>query len=193
MRFSVQCLVVGLWMLDIAPVLSGTPAPGTSATPSKVDIQKLYVSVIAPATIENVLKSGLLKRLRQFNDVEIEEEIESADQAFFVKAMELRLLGGDSTGYAISVVSTDRKSLRFFLNRLTEESDKFFAEEYRDATLFGGELLYSCSQTQLDKILDGIVADIDSDTLEPMRQTHQRVNKQREEENRRPKKSSDEE
>lgn len=91
-------------MLNIAPLLSGTPAPGTSATPSKVDIQKLYVIVFAPATIENVLKSGLLKRLRQFNDVEIEEDIESADQAFFVTAKELRLLG-ESTVYAISVAA----------------------------------------------------------------------------------------
>ena len=59
--------------------------------------------------------------------------------------------------------------------------------------LFLGENCCTVALTQLDKILDGIVADIDSDTLEPMRQTHQRVNKQREEENRRPKKSSDEE
>jgi hypothetical protein len=193
MRFSVQCLVVGLWMLNIAPVLSGTPAPGTSATPSKLDIQKLYVIVFAPETIENVLKSGLLKRLRQFNDVEIEEDIESADQAFFVTAKELRLLGEESTVYAISVVSTNRDTLRFLLNRLTEESDKLVAEEYRDSTLFGGEELYSCSQTQLDKTLDGIVADINSYTLEPVRQWHQRFNKQREEENRRTKKSSNEE
>jgi hypothetical protein len=184
-------------MLNIAPVLSGTPAPGTSATPSKLDIQNLYVIVFAPETIANALRSGLLKRLRQFNDVEIDEEIESADKAFFVKAMELRLLGEESTGYAISVVSTYRDSLRFLLNtltdRLTEESAKIFAEEYRTDTLFGGEELYSCSQTQLDKTLDGIVADINSTTLEPVRQWHQRFNKQREEENRRTKKSSDEE
>jgi hypothetical protein len=124
-------------MLNIAPVLSGTPAPGTSATPSKLDIQNLYVIVFAPETIANALRSGLLKRLRQFNDVEIDEEIESADKAFFVKAMELRLLGEESTVYAISVVSTNRDTLRFLLNRLTEESDKLVAEEYRDSTLFG--------------------------------------------------------
>ena len=37
---------------------------------SKQDVQKLYISVGAPTTIGNVIKSGPLSRLRQFNGVE---------------------------------------------------------------------------------------------------------------------------
>ena len=89
MRFSVQCFITGFWLLNIAPALSGTLMPGASATPYQQDVQKLYISVGAPTTIGNVIKSGPLSRLRQFNGVEIEEEIGSADYANFVTAMEL--------------------------------------------------------------------------------------------------------
>jgi hypothetical protein len=110
MRFSVQCFITGFWLLKIAPALSGTLTPGASATPTKQDVQKLYISVGAPTSIENVIKSGLLSRLRQFNDVEIEEEIGSADYANFVHTHPIGLS-----------VKAQKKWLEGFSNSATQQ------------------------------------------------------------------------
>jgi hypothetical protein len=197
MRFSVQCLVVTLWLLNIAPALSGTAASGPSATPF-VLVQKLYVSVSAPSTIENVIKSGLLKRLRQFNDVEIEEDIGSADKAVYVIAVEQTDL--EPTSYAISIVHANpeivgvlRLLAQMFAKTQEEKSEaEAIIKDYRNSAIYESQAIYTCSQAQLGHILDVIVADIDSSVLEPTRQMNQRVKRQVEDENRRPKKSSGE-
>jgi hypothetical protein len=59
----------------------------------------------------------------------------------------------------------------------------------RNVTSCKSDTLYSCSQAQLDRTLDGIVADIDSDVLEPERRFYQRLKEQIEERKQRTEKS----
>jgi len=103
MRFLVQFLVAGFLLLSINPAFTqSSPAP----TPTKLRVS-LYVRVDADADVKDLIKSGLLKRLRQFSEVEIEDDIERANNAIFIQVLEI---GGKTFPrvYAISVVYTER-------------------------------------------------------------------------------------
>ncbi len=119
------------------------------------------------ARVKDVIKSGLLKQLRQFREVEIEEEIKLSIGAIFIEAMEV------PWGYVISAVYTERSLSSEILN-----SDWTTQDRSQEDLVFMGQTLHSCSEAKLGQTLDNIVASIDSHIIEPTRQVYQRANKE---------------
>jgi hypothetical protein len=168
-------------------IVLGEPVLGQHKTPpssSSAPISfNVFVSVNAPATIENLMKSGLLRRLRQFKDVEIVQSVNptsspmSGVSAFFLTAVEVTNKGGEQTGYAISMVSADTDALDV-VKILAREKDEKLGAEIADAlhgkTVFTHQDLYIFGPEDLNRTLDAIVADMDSETFEPTRQALQR-------------------
>jgi len=176
--------VIALIFLTIVlaePILGQHKAtPSSSSAPISF---KVFVSVNAPATIENLVKSGLLRRLRQFKDVEIVQSVNPTSSpmsgvfAFFLTAVEVTNKGGEQKGYAISMVSADTDALDV-VKILAHEKDEKLGAEIAGAlvgkTVFTHQDLYVFSLQDLNRTLDAIVADMDSETLEPTRQALQR-------------------
>jgi hypothetical protein len=184
-------LVAGFLLLSIDPAFTqSSPA----RTPWKPRVS-LYVTVEADADVKDVIKSGLLKRLRQFSEVEIEDDIEQANNAIFIEVIEF---GGDPAPrvYAISVVYTERLwfslAISYELSGLARsEGEKEEAEaltkEIVKTKNFIGQSLHSCAEPRLGQTLNEIVASIDSDLIEPERQLYQRTFKKHIREEERPK------
>jgi len=179
MRFSVQCLVAGFLLLSIDPAF---PQSSPTATPLE-SIVTLYLDVDAEsASVKDVIKSGLLKRLRQFSEVEIEGERDAALCAIFINVMEW-----PPEGYAISVVYTERSLFSVILstdwrnqardrgNEAEQKEAEDLVKEIFKTKAFQIQDLYGCSEARLGHTLDKIVASIDSTIIEPMRQFYQRT------------------
>ena len=171
-------MVAGFLLLSIDAAF---PQSSPTATPEK--IVTLYLDVDAEsASVKDVIKSGLLKRLRQFSEVEIEGERDAAMCAIFVDVMEW-----PPGGYAISVVYTDRSLSSVILstdwrnqaknrgNEAEQKEAEDLVKEIFKIKAFQTQDQYGCSEARLGQTLDKIVASIDSGIIEPMRQFYQRT------------------
>jgi hypothetical protein len=140
---------------------------------------RIYVSVSAPAMIQNVIESGMLRRLREFKDIEIVHSVNPTSSpmsgvfAFYVTAIQVKNNDEDQTGYAIAVASTDSDPLDV-AKALAYEDQKKIAGQIVDAlhgeTAFRALWIYTCGLKDLNNLLDTIVADIDTKIFEPTRE-----------------------
>jgi hypothetical protein len=134
-------------------------------------LQRVYLQVGGDNKIKSVVESGLLRRLREFKDVEIAYSEDQADDSFHIIATALHNSNGP-TGYALSVVYSSKQPLSLIstlahrrpenkgLGDLIDTLTKGLSV-YRDVALYvGGEL---------EPQLNSVVADIDVDVLEPWR------------------------
>jgi hypothetical protein len=182
MKTETRRLIVFSYLLICGFSLLATTTKGQSpSTPSDTDTfpEFLYIDVRAPSLIKNVIKSGLLKRLREFKGVQIMPTIDSAFDIFYVQAVELQSKDGVLTGYSINVVYASTYLL-FALQALASAhaNSDFFKSQIHDQAIYDGQATYICSPDDLDRILNKIVADIDVNVLELSRQTFHNASKE---------------
>lgn len=143
----------------------------------------LYVEVTAPPEIQNLLKSTILRRLRQFNDVEIEPDEQSAEVILLFQAVPIELPNGTRSGYAISLVNTSRLQIGLVeasadalaATQPNNPISKSIKDEIKGATVYQGSLLYICPSNGVESVARTIVTDIDTHVLEPVRQMLRRT------------------
>jgi len=112
---SLSCL------LSVISTLAGSPSPSKSTEETKI-IARVYIDVSGEPEIKDLIKSGILRRLRQFKDVKIENEADAATQSLFLMAEELTLKSEAQSGYAISVVRTSKPPWIFIASDLSSST-----------------------------------------------------------------------
>jgi hypothetical protein len=142
----------------------------------------VYIQVEAPETIEKLVKSRLLKRLRGSQNVKIATTIDNAENGIFVGAIALRLQSGQQDGYCFSVIYASK--VPFLAVRdlargyLDEKVLGMITDEIRGQACLRRQMMYVCSIGGLNGTIDEIVADINVEILEPDRQIKKNASKE---------------
>lgn len=147
-----------------------------AAVASETITQHVYVKI---ASSDSTIESGLLKRLREFKDVEIQGHIEDAEDDFYITVMPIetdRLLG-----YAISVVYAEAFPLYGNIVPLEatvgsgsslQSLRDFLIQDRKGRTEYRNSHLYMCGRKDLSDTLDQIIADINVEVFEPVRKAY---------------------
>jgi hypothetical protein len=138
-------------------------------------VQRVYVNVTSS---DSIIESGLLKRLREFKDVQIQAKIEDAEDDFYINALPItvhdRLLG-----YAISVVYAvgfpsysniipPEATVGSHLTSLQWIRD-FLDKDRKGRTVYVTNFMYISTRETLSHTLDHIVAELNVQVFEPLR------------------------
>lgn len=150
-----------------------------SAIAAESHTQHIYLHIKA----DSIIDSGLLKRMREFKDVEIVAHIEDALDGFYIMAFAMENHHDDVVGYAISVNYT--APLPFYSSLadvVPETGNRSWVRDYLDKERKGkaillGQHLYTCSLKDLNGTLDEVIADINVEVLEPERKLLQAEHK----------------
>jgi hypothetical protein len=170
-------LALMLLTIALAQTIFGQNKATPSNSPASMPV-RVYVSVSASPMIESVIESGLLRRLRAFKDVEIVHSVNPTSSpvsdvsAVYVQAIETENQDKHQTGHAIAVVFTETDPLDVVKALAYEDQKKIaglIVDRLRGRTVYKGQSIYTCGLNDLNRVLDKMVADIDTYILEPVR------------------------
>lgn len=124
----------------------------------------VYIQLDAPEMIEKFVKSRLLKRLRESQNVKIATSIDNAEDGIFVGATALRLTSGQQDGYCFSVIYASKDPFLAVRDLargyLDEEVLGKITDEIRGKACLRRQMMYVCSIGELNATIDEIIADI---------------------------------
>jgi hypothetical protein len=133
---------------------------------------KIAVNVSASDSVKSEFESFVKRELRSLKDVEIVESDQDHTLAFVV--LETKTSAGLTTGYAVSHVLTHRFSREviplMFGKKLSKEDLNWLGQATESAVFLDDHKLLTCGPDKLRSIAEKLVAQYDSDTLEPGRQ-----------------------
>jgi hypothetical protein len=142
----------------------------------------VYIQVEAPEMIEKFVKSRLLKRLRESQNVKIATTIDNAEDGIFVGAIALRLKSGQQDGYCFSVIYASKDPFLAVRDLargyLDEKVLGMITDEIRGQACLRRQMMYVCSIGGLNGTIDEIVADINVEILEPDHQMKKNASKE---------------
>ncbi len=151
--------------------------PVTHAADTELFKTRVSVKVSANGSIKTEFESYVKRELRGLKDVELVED--SADHTLAFVILETQSRGGASIGYAISLVEAHPLSQRvfqlMFKQKLSPEDLTWIAKATESAVFIDEHKLLTCGPAELKSVCGKLVAEFDTNTLEPGRKMIRQV------------------